>query len=485
MKKRNIALFCGLFLLASQLTGCNQTTSVQPEKEELKVEQTQDTTQKEDIKEEQEIKISVTDFPKETDPERYALAKKQLDEYHAKYPNITLEPTDWAYDINSFLPKAASGQLPTMYGTWFTEVNKIVDAGYAADITDIVKEWGYDKYLDPNMLEVLSKDGRIYGLPIGGYSVGVMYNTDLFKQAGLVDDGGNALIPQNFEEMAQFAQTITEKTGVPGFFFPTKSNQGGWMFTTLAWNFGAEFETFEDGKWKAVFNSPEAVQALQYIKDLRWKYNVLPDNLLVDYGDFFKYFGTGQVGMAFSTLDWLNNPVVDYKMDKDLVGMFGLPVGPAGEEGRGVLMGGTVRMFSPNATPEEIDAVFKYLEITGYTPNADPEVEKTLQETVQADLAIDKIVGPYGLSPWGSGPRREAEIKILTENANVDMSKFENYLTHGMTDLRPEEPIATQELYKLLDSVVQTVLTDEKADPQKLLDQAVAEFQANYLDKQQ
>ena len=42
----------------------------------------------------------------------------------------------------------------------------------------------------------------------------------------------------------------------------------------------------DDGKWKATFNSPEAANALQYIKDLKWKYDVLPTNTLVNGVDY-------------------------------------------------------------------------------------------------------------------------------------------------------------------------------------------------------
>ena len=37
-------------------------------------------------------------------------------------------------------------------------------------------------------------------------------------------------------------------------------------------------------------------------------------------------------------------------------------------------------------------------------------------------------------------------------------------------------------MYKILDSCVQAVLTDENADPQALLDKAVEDFQRDYLD---
>ena len=43
------------------------------------------------------------------------------------------------------------------------------------------------------------------------------------------------------------------------------------MFTQLAWSFGADFEEYneEEDTYTAIFNSPEAVAALQWLKDMR------------------------------------------------------------------------------------------------------------------------------------------------------------------------------------------------------------------------
>ena len=59
----------------------------------------------------------------------------------------------------------------------------------------------------------------------------------------------------------------------------------------------------DDGKWKATFNSPEAAAALQYIKDLKWKYDVLPTNTLIDGEEYSKLFATGNAAMQIAAGD--------------------------------------------------------------------------------------------------------------------------------------------------------------------------------------
>lgn len=431
----------------------------------------------------QPVTIKISNWPK---PNEEALVKI-YDEYVAqmkeKYPLITLEKDEWGYDVSSFLPKAASGQLPTIYETYFTEADKIIKASYSGDITELLNKNKWTEALNPELLELVKKDGKYYGIPKDGYVIGLMYNVNLFKEAGLVDDNGVPVFPKTYEELAETAKAIKDKTGKAGFFFPTKNNQGGWMFMNIGWAYGAEFEKQVDGKWQAVFNSPEAVAALQYIKDLKWKYDVLPANNLVDINsDMAQMFGTDQVAMSFGMPEWGNGIVQGLGMSKDNLAMSALPAGPKGNV---TLLGGGLYMFSPQATPDQLEATFKWLEVKGFSPQATPESLAGLETQSKTSNEQGLIVGPHGLRVWINEDRIAAEQEIIEKYTNVNMAMFQDYMDNGGNGLRPEEPVNAQELYKTLDVVIQTVLTNKNADPQSLLDKAVAEFQKDYLDKAQ
>lgn len=341
----------------------------------------------------------------------------------------------------------------------------------------------FDKALNPDLLKLVQKDGKYYGIPKDGYVMGLMYNVNLFKQAGLVDDKGVPNFPKTYEELAQTAKTIKEKTGKSGFFFPTKNNQGGWMFMNIAWAYGADFEQQVDGKWKAVFNSPEAAEALQYVKDLKWKYDVLPANNLVDVGtDLFQMFGTEQVAMSFGISDWGNAIVQNMKMPKDNLAMSALPTGP---KGNATLLGGGLYMFAPDATPEQLDSAFKWLDVKGFSPQTSEESLLGLETQSKTANEQGLIVGPHGLRVWVNEDRIKAEQAILDKYTNVNMDMFNDYMTNGSAGLRPEVPVNAQELYKTLDVAIQAVLTNKNADPKALLEKAAADFQKDYLDKVQ
>ncbi|WP_139991316.1 ABC transporter substrate-binding protein [Paenibacillus paridis] len=483
LKKRNTwQLACMMLcVLALVISGCgkNSNNNVEP----TATNSGGTNTATEEPAGDKPTTIKVSNWPKPNEEAQVAMYEEYLNKMKEKYPFITVDKDEWGYDVSSFLPKAASGELPTVYETFFTEADKIIKANYAADITDIMTKNEFDKSINPELLKLVQKDGKYYGIPKDGYVMGLMYNVNLFKQAGLLDDQGVPKFPKTYEELAVTAQTIKEKTGKSGFFFPTKNNQGGWMFMNIAWAYGAEFEEQVDGKWKAVFNTPEAAAALQYVKDLKWKYDVLPANNLVDVGtDLFQMFGTEQVAMSFGISDWGNAIVQNLKMPKDNLAMSALPTGP---KGNATLLGGGLYMFAPDATPDQLDSAFKWLDVRGFSPQTSEEALNGLETQSKTANEQNLIVGPHGLRVWVNEERINAEQAILDKYTNVNMAMFDDYMNNGSAGLRPEVPVNAQELYKTLDVVIQAVLTNKNADPAQLLEKAAADFQKDYLDKVQ
>ncbi len=475
--KRSIAGAVCAFVVMTSIIGCGTKT------EEITSASTQSTaagTTQPTKETPKEVTIKVAGYPAETDAAGRAIFDDWAKKTKEKYPYITVVNDAYSYDVNTFFPKAASGQLTNFYQSWFTEVNKIATAGYAADLTETMAKYGYDKALNPDLLKIVQKDGKYYALPDSGYAMSMWYNVNLYKQAGLVDEKGVPKFPKTYDELAEDAKIIKEKTGKPGFFFPAKNNQGGWQFMNIAWAFGAEFEKQVDGKWTAVFNSPEAVAALQYLKDLKFKYDVLQPNVLADIDEMFKLLGTDQVGTAFGSADWKDNPINNFKMSKDNQAMSAVPAGPKGAV---ALIGGTANFVSADSTPEQIDAVFKYLEIRGYSPNLSDEAKQGF-ETIQKERnEKNNIAGIYGLRVWTEPNRVAFEDSIYDKYRNVNLDLWKDYMENGTKSVKPEEPINCQELYKLLDGVIQETLTKKDSDPKALLDKAVATFQKDYLDK--
>ena len=457
---RKICIILSVVLLIGMVAGCQQGTT-----------QTDG-----------QITISVGNWPAN---EGAALDTKneQKAAFEERYPNIKIEPDTWAFDFRTYYPKAAAGLLPTTYSCYFTEGEKIIRGGYALEMTEKMNELGYTEMLNPQLMDVLSSNGKIYYVPESCYSLGIAFNTKLFEQAGLMNEDGTPKVPQTWDELVEMAKTIKEKTGAAGFAIPTSNNAGGWLFTSLAWSFGTEFmKEVEQDKWEATFNSEECANALSFIKDLKWKHDIFPSNILIDNAEYQKLFATGQLAMIISAPE-ISQQVATYEMDPNDLGMFPVPAGP---ERRVALVGGKICTVANDATPEQLDAAFKWFEYQGISPFLTDAVAQSQQREIDVALEEGRAVGLQQLQSWTNESEVVANYnKLVEENANVNINHFRLFnesLSDSSIELQAEEPVNAQDLYSILDGCIQEVLNNENADCRKLVDDAAAKFQTNFLD---
>ena len=426
------------------------------------------------------VKLGI--WPEDTLPGEIAMHEEFVRQYNIKYPDVTIRPSQYRYAVDTFVPMAEAGQVPTVFETWFTEPQKLIEGGFVKDITAEVKALGWDSKMNESIRNLLSKDGKIYGIPRDGYALGLMLNVDLFRQAGLVDRNGVPLYPKTWEELAKTAQIIKEKTGSAGLCLLAKDNAGGWHFSNIAWGFGAVFMVQKNGKWQAQLNSREVADALYYVKDLRWHYNVLtPDPTNEDWASGFRAIGTGMAAMYIAAQDAVNQPTMVNGLPAKDLALVPMPAGPKGQYS---LMGGTPYMFAANATSEEIHAALRYLEIMGRAPVVNPDTIAGLQ----ADAKMRKENGvpviddfPAWIDPAYVKAKKDANSAFK----NVDDRLYADYfaMIASGKSLKTEEPMLAQDLYAELTKVLQAVLTNRNANVEALLDTAQRNFQ-RLLDSQ-
>ncbi|MBC8059154.1 MAG: extracellular solute-binding protein, partial [Clostridiaceae bacterium] len=344
------------------------------------------------------------------------------------------------------------------------------------DITPELKELGWDKMMNEDVKKLLSKDGKIYGLPRDGYAEGLMINVKLFKDAGLVDDKGLPKYPKTWDELAKDAKIIKDKTGHAGIDILAKDAAGGWLFTNIAWDFGAQFEVKKDNKWVAQLNSKEAIAAMSYVKDLKWVYNVLTaDPTNEDWASGYKAIATEDAAMYIASPDSADQLALNKMNIKDLA-MAPLPAGPGGQYSLG---GGTPYMFAANATHEQVLAGLKYLVLMGKAPVVTPESIVGLEADAKARVAKGVPILP-SFPAWTAPDYLKAQADAQKKYANVDMAFFNDYF-EGLKKpgvLHLEEPHVTQDLYKELTNVLQAVITNKNADVTKLMETANKNVQA-------
>ena len=425
----------------------------------------------------EKVTIKLGIWPEDTLTDDIRMHEGYVETLKAKYPNIEVVPAYYKYATDTFVSLAESGNLPTVFETWFTEPQKLIEGDFVKDITDELKELGWADAMNPTIRELLSKNGRIYGIPRDGYALGLMINVELFEKAGLVDENGLPMYPKTWDELAQVAKTIKDKTGSAGICILAKDNAGGWHYSNIAWAFGAKMEVEKEGKWIAQLNSPENIAAMNFVKDLKWKYNVLTaDPTNEDWGTGFKAIGTGEAAMYIGANDGVNQPTQVNGLDAKKLALVPLPAGPGGQYS---LMGGTPYMFSAKATSEEVKAALRYLEIMGRAPVVTEESLAGLEADAQNRVTAGVPVIP-AFPAWVAPDYLKARDEVVEKYRNIDMAFYNDYYNKLKKEgnLRLEEPKITQDMYAELTKVLQAVITNKNADVKALLDKANANLQS-------
>ena len=119
-----------------------------------------------------------------------------------------------------------------------------------------------DNFL-PNVLNLaVNSKGDQVGIPYSLSNPVLYINKDLLKEAGVSEDG-----PATWEEVAQFAKAVKEKTGKYGFYMQEPADF--WAQQALIESNGASMLTKDaDGKAQASFASDEGAEAMQLVADM-------------------------------------------------------------------------------------------------------------------------------------------------------------------------------------------------------------------------
>jgi multiple sugar transport system substrate-binding protein len=419
--------------------------------------------------------ISTNNAAMEDDAKRLEEQRQLEALFQKKYPNVDILFSSWQFSPQTFMAKMAAGTCTDIVGLFATEGTTVIEKGLALDVTDFVKGWDKYKYLKPELLAPFSRNGRMYGIPGGGiggcYVMTLFYNTKLFKEAGIVDKNGQPDPPATWEEFAQVAQKLTDRRiGRAGFGILAERGGAGWHFLNWVWQAGGDFEKQTDGTWKAMFDSPEAATALQFIKDLRWKYDVLQKDIFCSNDDLFEQFVSERIAMAIFTPEYLVHLVEKLKMPLDEIGIALLPAGPAGRANQ---MGGAYSIINPTIPKERQQMAFNFIVFDFDLPTVELRAKLMKEQgrlfgypvlpifEPEYQNQIDEIVNKYKTLPSYPGLMEEAAKYIHTE-----------------------PPVFSQQLYsEFLSPPIQTVLTNKDADPAQLLKKAAEEFQQRFLDK--
>lgn len=381
-------------------------------------------------------------------------------------PNVVIQATDTMFDRQMYAIRLAANTMEDVFLVDFTEPKFLIEKKYVADITNYIKKWEHFVDFNPDLLRVVSDDkGRIYGIPAGGYTLGLMYNRKLFEAAGLDPDTP----PTTWEELREYALKLSDPAkGVAGFAACSKAAQGGWHFVAMVYSWGGDLLKREGTKWVADFANEKAIAALEFLQTMRWEDESLTQQQMLEDKDLLQLLASGRLAMAIMAGDKLRNLKEQYEVEMKDFGMGPLP--QAG--GDATLTGGAAWMFNPKSSPAVIEAAVAWTIFHTFTNN---------ESDIQGQAQRGQLVG-WPKLPVFTGTYQKHYDAINARYANAPIENYAAFINASGIMVKPEPAVESKKLYTILDSVLQAVLTDPYADVERLLTTAQRQAQKTVLD---
>lgn len=379
------------------------------------------------------------------------------------YPNVKINGKSTPGQCNEpprFTAMLKGKSQPDVFYAYFTDLQQVLDNDGAEDISAYVTDKTVPalKDIQPQVVDVARKDGKLYALPTSNYTMGLMINRKLFTQAGLDPN----TLPATWDEVRTAAKKIAGLgKGIAGFGEYSAGNNGGWHFAATQYGLGGDVVD-ASGK-KAAFNDVAGKQVLQQLHDMRWEDDSMGKTQLLKWGDLQKQISSDKLGMFLAAPDDIAYMVQQLGATYETFGLGPIP------GAKGTLFGGNNYMIKKGSSPDQIKAAVAWLNFKNLTPGKG--------QFDWARTKADKL--PVGLPQpnFFLGGSKAKDDASRTANASMPIENFKAFMDNPVQG--KAEPPKAQEIYKILDNAMSGVLTNEDADIDKLL--STAEQQVNQV----
>lgn len=275
-------------------------------------------------------------------------------------------------------------------------IKNFAEAGMITPLEDCISDEKEANFL-PGLMDNSYVDGTLYGVPYLRSTPIFYYNKTLFEQGGIES------VPRDWEELKVVSKQL-ESIGVKGFGFLSDI----WHFEAYTQGNGGNIVNSEETA--AVFNQPEAVAAITFLKD-----GIANNN--------FKYY-SGNNASDTQTTEVMNQKVAMWvgstgslNNTLDIAAQNGYEVGtafiPAGKA-YSVPTGGCNLVMTSKLTDREKEAAELFINFmtdeeqviyshkkTGYLPTTitsteNPEILALYEATPQFKVAVDQLQYGHG-----------------------------------------------------------------------------------------
>lgn len=291
--------------------------------------------------------------------------------FEASHPGWTVElvplnAVDDDYLTKMTLMQSSASTAPDVVMVDSFVVNAQVGAGYLAPIDEQLGGWAdWDAQFSATARNLaVAVDGKTYGVPITGGTIGLWYDKSIFEAAGLPTD----FAPETWDDVIAAAEAIkaTSPGVVPFAAMSTAASGEGTTMQTVetllqGTDGGLDATLYDTASQEWVTGSEGFVQALSFLDEIRTKElggsqaQILDPNYGGLFGDWFK---GDQVGMALSG-SWISGAWAEWPEWKDELGWTAMPTIDGGGAGRTSMTGGWVWSVAGSAT--DVDAAFDFV----------------------------------------------------------------------------------------------------------------------------
>lgn len=181
--------------------------------------------------------------------------------YEEEHPSVELEFViqEWG-GIGPKVMKVLDGNdAPDVIEVGNTQVAQYAQSGALRDLTlESMRDLGGEDWL-PGLAQPGSVNGGQYGIPWYAANRVVIYNKDLFEQAGITET------PRTRKEWLEISEKLNT-SGRQGIYL---AGQNWYVLSGFIWDEGGELADDNGGDWQGALDTPAALKGMEFYKQLQ------------------------------------------------------------------------------------------------------------------------------------------------------------------------------------------------------------------------
>jgi multiple sugar transport system substrate-binding protein len=242
--------------------------------------------------------MGYTQPPPVDESQEYLSIQDMVDRFEAKYPNVHI---DLQYvNSDTALTKATvalqGGEQPDISYQYGTNMPQLATAPKLVDLTSRVQDpsFNWNDFFEGERA-VATVDGKVLGIPALVDNLAIVYNTDLFAQAGVPTPSPD----WTWDDVRSAAKTVTDPANkVFGMVFPADASETMvWQYEAMLWEAGGDILNADNTQ--AAFNSDSGVRAATMLQSMAQDGSLYLD-FHPDSGQYLNLFNDGKIGMVIT-----------------------------------------------------------------------------------------------------------------------------------------------------------------------------------------